>query len=65
LLAGCNWESSAEAFVNGVVAGGVGVLPLPIPANAAFEGIPLWCQALIVGPSGQQLTNGLAIGLGK
>lgn len=64
-LAGCNWESSGEVFINGAITGTSASVFLPIPANPSFEGIPLWSQALIVGPSGEQSTNAFALSLGN
>ncbi|MCC6672674.1 MAG: LamG domain-containing protein [Planctomycetes bacterium] len=63
-LAGCLWECSGDLFVNGVVVGGAVTIPVPIPASPSLDGVPLWCQAIIVGTGTQQTTNGLAIGIG-
>ena len=65
-MAGCNWESSADLILNGTLSGATTNIPLPIPVSTVFEGVTVWTQGLLVGPTlSIQSTNGFAIGIGN
>lgn len=66
-LAGCPLECSADVTLTIVLDGaGAAVQPFPIPVGAAYDGLQIYGQALLLGgPNGLSTTNPLGLVLGN
>jgi hypothetical protein len=63
-LSGCNWQSSTEVSLAGVLVGPTATVPVPIPSALSLDAVVLWSQAVVIGVS-LQSTNGFSSGLGQ
>lgn len=65
-LQGCNWETSAAVFVNGVLnASGIGLVPLPMPNNPSMVGFVACNQAFLSAGATLATTNPHASAIGN